>query len=1140
MLDELLGQTIAERYHLRTVLGRGGMGAVFRAEDLQTKRSVAVKVLLPSNDAGERLRRFRREARLAASIHHPHVVRVYDSGRWGRDPTRYFLVMELVDGCSLDALLFAELPITALCDLMVQAVGALGHIHAREALHRDIKPENLLVTRRRDGRLVLKIADFGVAAALRHEPNATRLTADGMVVGTAAYMAPEQVESAVMLGPAIDLYSVGVILFECITGHLPFEGPPMRVMLAKLDADPPPLEPRAGEVIDPALAEVVRTLLARRPEQRYARAADVLDALRPLSAPALMSVEDWNAVVRQGEEHHSSSAGGLDPEATAPGAAEVMWGRAAEQERLHRLAAEVEERETGHIMVVFGTSGLGKSMLASHVAAAVHEQGRFEVLRGNHGAIGGISAALRGAAERWLGTSGRARSEVEGIVRQVVRRSGSTGGELLEDLLAFLRPEAMQGDEDGFRQRRYFATFCRLLRCLARRRAVLLVLDDVDAADPGAAAFFEQFVLDVQLDPYPVLVLACARSGRGGREPSQRFARARSRGDVLQTMTLEPLPTQLLSDRLVETQGLSPSDAEELARRAGGNPLFAKLLARALAESDTRIAARAGGAVSLPESLSALLRTHLDDRLEQVSDRDRCHAVLVHLAVLGEQADVDLLARFVASSDVLDDDLDELIDLEILVDAYAGRERVGFGQGLLREAVLHHVPARKLRRLHQRAAPLRIAYDAEDDPGAIGDHLAAAGKTDEAIDWWVQGFTRALRTGDPHGGRRWGECALDALADDDPRTGPCAVRVARILRAEGDLEAASRLLERATGDPDSVLCAAEVQAEIKHEQNDGAGWEQTISGIAAHLEAASPLGRRAALRARAFFYNHQMRFEEGREAGRQALVGTPSADEAVVALQRIAWASLFLEDHADAVASARRAVDEAGERLDLKAEALRTLARVLSFDARCDVDEALELSGRSRGLQRRCGRMAKVVTVTLDAVWMLCTAGRFEEGRVEAERALAVARRMGLGVAQIRARILVAWSRMRTEPNPGDVEALRTLHRDASASGYRPVLAFIDALWLQALVQHGRSAEALEHWNRLDRLESLPRQTFCTHALAELGEAFADVADGSDATGDLRDAAVAILDRARRRSLVCGDVSCAEGCRVRLEGLQSR
>ena len=210
------GVSLGGRYRLDEPVASGGAGQVWRALDLVLERQVAVKLLRPDAAGDHEARvRFRAEARNASRLSHPGIAQVYDYGEHG-SPDVPFLVMELVEGLSLAGVLAAgPLAPGRAMDLIAQAAAGLHAAHSAGLVHRDIKPANLLITR--DGRV--KITDFGIASVTRGEP----LTCTGILVGTPAYLAPERVAGGSAI-PASDLYSLGVVGFECLTGAPPFRG----------------------------------------------------------------------------------------------------------------------------------------------------------------------------------------------------------------------------------------------------------------------------------------------------------------------------------------------------------------------------------------------------------------------------------------------------------------------------------------------------------------------------------------------------------------------------------------------------------------------------------------------------------------------------------------------------------------------------------------------------------------------------------------------------------------------------------------------------------------------------------------------------------------------------------------------------
>jgi len=268
--DTLLG----DRYRLGRRIAVGGMGEVWRAEDAVLHRTVAVKVLKTELTSDPTfLERFRTEARTTASLSHPGIANVFDYGE-GVGPDQLpvaYLVMEHVDGEPLSAQLARDgrLPAPRALEIVRQAALALAEAHRLGMVHRDVKPGNLLV-RRSDG--AVKITDFGIARAA----DAVPLTQNGMVVGTAQYFSPEQAEGRVV-GPPSDVYSLGVVAYECLAGRLPFlADSPVTVAMMQIRDVPPALPP---DVPGPVQALVMR-ILAKDPRQRFADGAELAEAVR--------------------------------------------------------------------------------------------------------------------------------------------------------------------------------------------------------------------------------------------------------------------------------------------------------------------------------------------------------------------------------------------------------------------------------------------------------------------------------------------------------------------------------------------------------------------------------------------------------------------------------------------------------------------------------------------------------------------------------------------------------------------------------------------------------------------------------------------------------------------------------------------
>ncbi|MBV8759642.1 MAG: serine/threonine protein kinase [Deltaproteobacteria bacterium] len=278
MGDALIGTTVEERYRIEALLGAGAMGRVYRARHVRVSREVAIKVMRADLVSEPSIvARFEREAQIAAHMRHPNLVGVLDVGA---TPTgEHLMVMELAPGVSLAELVEAPMSRDRVVSLLSQLLRGLAFAHDAGLIHRDLKPENVLVDVET---WHARIVDFGIAVLRDREGVAAggrRLTDAGLVVGTPMYMAPEQA-SGKAVDHRTDLFALGVIAYELLAGATPFEGTGAEVALANVTQDPPYIADRVpGLVVDPLLETFTRTLMARRPDERFASAHDALRVL---------------------------------------------------------------------------------------------------------------------------------------------------------------------------------------------------------------------------------------------------------------------------------------------------------------------------------------------------------------------------------------------------------------------------------------------------------------------------------------------------------------------------------------------------------------------------------------------------------------------------------------------------------------------------------------------------------------------------------------------------------------------------------------------------------------------------------------------------------------------------------------------
>jgi eukaryotic-like serine/threonine-protein kinase len=324
----LVGQVVADRYHVIKKLGEGGMGQVYLAEHVKMGRRSAIKVMSPSmiHDPAA-VARFNREAANASRITHPNVCAVYDFGE--TTDGLIYLAMEYVEGMALTELIEQEgaLPLARATAIFKQTADALQAAHDLGIVHRDLKPDNIMLARGRDGADLVKVVDFGIAKAVGGDQTGQKVTQTGLVVGTPEFMSPEQLSGDAVDGRS-DLYSLALVYFRMLTGQLPFQADSVQeTMIKRLTDDPERLAAARPDIAFPdGLQEVFDTALARTPAARYqsvAKFADDALAVAQLRkgtrgvAPATRAEIEAKTQVIDSHETRAMKAGGGSGRATS-------------------------------------------------------------------------------------------------------------------------------------------------------------------------------------------------------------------------------------------------------------------------------------------------------------------------------------------------------------------------------------------------------------------------------------------------------------------------------------------------------------------------------------------------------------------------------------------------------------------------------------------------------------------------------------------------------------------------------------------------------------------------------------------------------------------------------------------------------
>jgi serine/threonine protein kinase len=713
-----------DRFQVQGRLGAGGYGVVYRVIDRERNIPVALKTL--RNVAPKALIRFKQEFRALADVSHPNLVTLYELSSHDQ---QWFFTMELVDGVNFfwyvrgetyvaeadptsavssptasDLRAFFEQPLHdsrpvnvsppgtlnlgRLRDALPQLVEGVLALHAAGKLHRDIKPSNVLVTR--GGRVVL--LDFGLVAEIAP---AHTYTLDA--VGTPAYMSPEQVAGR-PLSQASDWYNVGTLLYQALTGQLPFEGPAPEVMRRKQESEPPPPRELVAGVpadLDSLCQDLLRTDPTKRPS-----GADVLGALKGSSAPAVV------------------------PATVAASPSTLFVGR---EVHLHALRDAFRTLKSGRgiTVSVHGSSGMGKTALVRRFLQELRsEEPDAVVLSGRcyeresvpykalDALVDALSRYLRrlpsAQAEAFLPHDILALARVFPVLRQVgaVNRARRAVLEI---------PDSLE------LRRRAFAALRELLVRLADRRPLVLFIDDLQWGDADSAALLEDLMRPP--DPPTLLFIGCYRSEEAETSPllkallPKRQAESKLEARDILVGELSAAESQELALALMggEPEG-RPLRAETIARESRGNPYFIEELARFGPAQATDVSfdrVIEGRVARLPEGARRLL------------DLVAVSGVPTEVAVAYRAADLEREGESV---------LAVLRAAHLVRTRSVGRQQIETYHDRIRDAVVAHLSPEALKECHLRLVSALLA-SGRDDPETLAMHYLAAGDADSAAEY---------------------------------------------------------------------------------------------------------------------------------------------------------------------------------------------------------------------------------------------------------------------------------------------------------------------------------------------------------------------------------------------------------------------
>ena len=686
----MVGERLANRYEIVREIGRGGMGAVFLAHDPVLSRDVAVKVIPPYLFTEQAEERFRREARVVAGLDHPGIVAVHD---FGHHEESLFLVMSLIRGRDLRGLMDERsLGMDDILDIAAQVASALDCAHRSGIVHRDVKPENILVDR--DSAAVrARVTDFGLAIGGQDK----RLTQAGMVVGTVAYLAPEQLALKELDGRT-DIYALGVVLYEALTGRAPFEGGGVPTLFHCIANETPPAPRTMALNIPEELDALIMRCLAKDRDDRPPTARVLAEALLRIRAE-----------LGPDESAQRTSAWVERPVQPRPGS---LVGRKPELETL-RTCLDAAASGEGRFVMIGGATGVGKTRMVDELETLTASRS-IPMFRARCVDFDDTLPynTLCQLVQQFFRVCGP----------QVARQFADLAPELSQTfpLLAdipelrrvtsdmIVRPDASAPLRDD---RTYI--FELLARCYIRMSGgepMVLVFEDLHVANVTADAL--QYIIH-RLGPLPILILGTYRSDEADRRTPIIRLLDHFEGDRhFKLITLAPFTPDEHRTFLENIVG-SPTIDEQLVQRiyavTDGNAHFTSELTRSLLDSGEIVRQPSGSwglardaAISI-DALPASIQQAVERRLERLPKPQM--ETLGIASVLGREFNVRELQAIAEDAKSVEDDLDNLLAARFLEEVPLSRgERMMFSSGVTREVVYGTLSRRKRRTLHRTFA----------------------------------------------------------------------------------------------------------------------------------------------------------------------------------------------------------------------------------------------------------------------------------------------------------------------------------------------------------------------------------------------------------------------------------------------------
>jgi serine/threonine protein kinase/ABC-type transport system substrate-binding protein len=816
--EALRSLRFANRYQILREIGRGGMGVVYLARDPLLQRDVALKVITPDFLGSEAVERFKREARVVANMDHPAIVGVHDIGEHGGS---LFFVMPYVAGTNLRSFIKeGVLSLGDVLDIGVQVAEALEYSHSKDVVHRDVKPENILVTRDDSSgdNIRVRVTDFGLAIATAQ----SHLTKTGTLVGTISYLSPEQL-SARDLDNRTDIYSLGIVLYECLVGKTPYVGE-IQSVLYRI-AHEIPQSPRAmGADIPEELEEIIMRCLEKDPAKRFQRSKEVADALKR-----------HRSKLRDTERQQKLSMVGRASVVVQRPTQSPFIGREKEFTDLQRSLNASLQGEC-QFVVVGGEAGIGKSRFLDELENLARakkirllhsrfvEQDQAFPYQGFCEAIQEYFRIKVTTASGPVDFSDLA-SDLISLFPVLAEMAEFTGGQKL----------IVSGEVKRTQDRTYiFDLLARSFVRIGGGKPLIILFEDLQNADVSLDAL--QYVIR-RLGPTPTFLVGTYRTTEVDKHhPLMKMLKGFQGDRRFAQINLEAFSESEYREflqTLVGSAEMEQGFVDKLYEATEGNPHFTKELVRSLIDSG-RIVKNETGSWSLSgettlssEVLPPTIQETVEKRIERLPQDWR--EILSTASVLGKTFEYRDLEVLTGKKENIEDVIDGLVASGFIEEERRSRgDQFSFSSGIVRDVLYSGVPRRKRRVLHRKYAEeleRRNAGRLDRVYPLLVHHYAEGDVPEKVIEFGIESARKSLEALSAEDALRTAKTVLEFLKGEEENT----------TELEGDIRMLLAEAYRLLANTDAALVELESAVQVFQEIKKS---ERLIQAIVLAAETA--------------------------------------------------------------------------------------------------------------------------------------------------------------------------------------------------------------------------------------------------------------------------------------------------------------